>query len=187
MYEDFLSAFPSDGGTAEPFNDPRLAQLDGFNELVGLGAGLSFGKGIVRIHSEREALRASGLIRESFPAYGDRVVPIAKDWLGRQFAVPLADGAARPGLLLLIEPGSGEVFEIDCRVVDLFNVEMVADPETFLASDLFEEWREENPVMLPSDQCVGFKVPLFLGGEGSVDNLEVCDESVYWSLFGQMR
>lgn len=185
--EDFLATFPSDGGTAEPFSDPRLAQLDGFNELVGLGAGTSFGNGIVRIHSEREVLRASRFVRESFPEYGNSAVPVAKDWLGRQFAVPLAAGAPRPDLLLLIEPGSGEVFEIDCGVVDLFNAEMVADPVTYLASDLFEAWREANPVILSSDQCVGFKVPLFLGGAGSVGNLEVSDESVYWSLFGQMR
>ncbi|MFI6950563.1 T6SS immunity protein Tdi1 domain-containing protein [Streptomyces sp. NPDC050422] len=187
MYEKFLAAFPSDGGTSQPFVDPRLERLDGFNELVAFGAGLSFGNGIVRIHSEGEALRAGELIKESFSKLGDRTVPLAKDWLGRQFVVPLINGRARSGLLLLVEPGSGEVFDVDCGLVDLFSVEMVADSETFLAADLFDDWRERNSVIMSSDQCVGFKVPLFLGGEGSVDNLEVSDESVYWSLLGQIR
>jgi hypothetical protein len=35
--------------------------------------------------------------------------------------------------------------------------------------------------------CVGFRSPLFLGGQDSVDNLELTDLDVYWSLSGQLR
>ncbi|MFC9295505.1 T6SS immunity protein Tdi1 domain-containing protein [Streptomyces sp. NPDC057011] len=188
MYENFLSAYPADSDEApRPFSAPKLAELDGFNELVSLGAGKSFGGGILRIHSESEMERAAGLIADGFPDYDGRVAPIAKDWLGRQYAIPLTESGFTPNLVLLIEPGSGEVFEVDCGLEELFDAEMLADPETFLASDLYAEWREVNSESVASGQCVGFKVPLFLGGDGSVDNLELSDESVYWSLMGQLR
>jgi hypothetical protein len=46
-----------------------------------------------------------------------------------------------------------------------------------------------NPGLLPlsSSQCAGYKVPLFLGGKDSLENLEVIDLEVYWSLSGQLR
>lgn len=34
--------------------------------------------------------------------------------------------------------------------------------------------------------CAGYKVPLFLGGSDSVDNLDLQDLAVYVSLSGQM-
>ena len=89
--------------------------------------------------------------------------------------------------LLLLEPGSGEAFEIDCGIVDLFNVEFIADPITYLAVDLFEQWVAGNPRVPIAGECVGFKVPLFLGGDGAVENLEVTDEETYWSIFGQLK
>lgn len=37
----------------------------------------------------------------------------------------------------------------------------------------------------PFDQCAGYRVPLFLGGDDAVANLEQSDIGVYWSLMGQ--
>jgi hypothetical protein len=34
---------------------------------------------------------------------------------------------------------------------------------------------------------VGYGVPLFLGGQDVVDNLELTDLDVYWSVCGQLR
>lgn len=43
-----------------------------------------------------------------------------------------------------------------------------------------------GPVPLPPDKCVGLKVPLFLGGTASVDNMEITDMELYWSLRAQL-
>ena len=52
----------------------------------------------------------------------------------------------------------------------------------------FGDWARGNETALPlrHDQCVGYKVPLILGGRDEVDNLEVTDMEVYWSLSAQM-
>lgn len=139
MYENFLTAYPADEGDGGHFPSPPLEELGGFRELMAIGAGKSFGGGLVRIHDKGESGRAVQLIEEAFPAYRGAVAPIAKDWLGRQYAVPLVGTIPRTGLVLLIEPGSGEAFEVDCGPVELFDQEMVDDPVTFLATDLFAE------------------------------------------------
>lgn len=184
-----MSRFPLDAGfsPSDQLYDSRLSALNGISELLQLAGGGSFGDGILLVHTQSEMLRAAELISDEFPELGDTVAPIAKDWLGRQYAAQMERGVAQDGLLLLIEPGSGEVFEIDCGLVDLFDRDMLDDPETFLASDLFAEWRRENASIPNRAQCVGFKTPLFLGGDGVVGNLEVTDESVYWSILAQLR
>jgi hypothetical protein len=42
-------------------------------------------------------------------------------------------------------------------------------------------------VPLGFDQCVGYDVPLFLGGADTIENLHVEDIDVYWSLTAQLR
>ena len=54
-----------------------------------------------------------------------------------------------------------------------------------LASDLFSQWLESGGVAPQHDPCIGYKVPLFLHGSDTVDNLEVTDMDVYWSICGQ--
>jgi hypothetical protein len=188
MYDNFISNYPPDSvGKEASRDDPRLKSIEGFSDLATFGVGVSFGRGILRVHSEEEMRRAQTLAREGFPEYGNRILPIAKDWLGRQYVGLLDQRVNAVTQLLLLEPGSGDAFEVDCGVVDLFNVEFVADPITYLASDLFEQWVVGSPRVPAAGECVGFKVPLFLGGDGVVENLEVTDEEVYWSIFGQLK
>ncbi|NUR02000.1 MAG: DUF1851 domain-containing protein [Streptomyces sp.] len=188
MYERFIAAFPPDASReAQPYANPRLANLGGFPELISIGAGASFGDGIIRVHAEGEAQRARELARDMFPEFEDAIEPVAEDWMGRQIAARLRRNSGTAAELLLLEPGSGEAFEIDCNISTLFNDELIDDPDTYLSADLFAEWRRVDSNTLPPGQCVGFKVPLFLGGSGEVDNLEVVDVEVYWSLLAQLR
>lgn len=183
MFERFVGRFPpGQGSDPEPWGDQRFRRIEGLSELIGIGAGVSFGDGIIRVHSERDSLNSLALVREMFPEFAKSALPIAQDWMGRQFVVNIEDGQ-----ILLLEPGSGEAFEIDCGISDLFNAEFVSDPLAYLALDLFDEWVATNSVLPAPGQCVGFKVPLFLGGEGEVSNLEIVDAQVYWALLGQLK
>jgi hypothetical protein len=75
----------------------------------------------------------------------------------------------------LIEPGSARVFEIDESFIDFFNIDLVDGPDMFLATDLFRAWQAACGGIPGTDECVGFKVPLFLGGTGAATNLELTD------------
>jgi hypothetical protein len=40
---------------------------------------------------------------------------------------------------------------------------------------------------LKASECVGYDIPLFLGGADEVPNLTRTDMGVYWSICGQLR
>ena len=101
--------------------------------------------------------------------------------------------------MLSLEPEIGEAFEIPATFADFHEVELAEHPDEAIASEVYAEWRAaaaapgsgacrgRGPVPLPPDKCVGLKVPLFLGGTASsVDNMEITDMEVYWSLCAQL-
>lgn len=184
MFERFVAVYPPDGGDASPpVNIDSLRQVPGLAELVTLAAGRTFGDGVLRVFTENQARRAQGLVNAMFPEWAPQIRPFAQDWLGRQYVLDLHRGC----MLLLMEPGSGEVFELDEKIPELFDQCMVDESDVFLALDLFRSWHEVHSEGVSIGKCVGFKRPLFLGGDSVVDNLEVIDEEVYWSIHGQLR
>lgn len=183
MFERFVAEYPLDGGRVlPPVNLGPLKQVPGLAELVTMAAGCTFGDGIFRVFTEGEARRAQGLVNAMFPEWAVRIRPFAQDWLGRQYALDLR----RNAMLILLEPGSGGVYELDGTIPDLLDRQIVDDPDTFLAQDLFTAWRAAHSERTSAGMCVGFKTPLFLGGDGAVENLEVIDEAVYWQIHGQL-
>lgn len=65
--------------------------------------------------------------------------------------------------------------------------ELVDYAEEALAGGFHSEWMAIRTVALGFDQCAGYRVPLFLGGDDAVANLGQSDIDVYWSLMGQLR
>lgn len=88
---------------------------------------------------------------------------------------------------MFVHTGRGIGAEIPRRFSTYHDDELVRDPEPSLCVSFFNEWKSEDPADLAFDQCVGYKIPLFLGGEDDVHNLEVSDMEVYWSLMGELR
>jgi hypothetical protein len=184
MFARFISQYPLPQGRAdEPWRAEPLVGLPGYADLARRVTSLPLCGGLLRLVGEREGRLASEFIREGFPEFAARAVPFAVDWIGRVVAL---DRDRSPGLLL-IEPGSADAFEIDESFADFFNVDVVDDPDTFLAADLFRDWQAAGGGVPGVGQCVGFKVPLFLGGSGAAANLEQSDLEVYWSFAAQLR
>ncbi|MET4539521.1 hypothetical protein ABIE37_001293 [Arthrobacter bambusae] len=154
--------------------------------LFGRYGGCTFNGGLYRVHSTESFRKASTMVTEAYPEFGFPLIPFGFDWLGRQFVLDLRSGDVDPEILLL-EPGTGEALEIPRKFSTYHDDELVRDPEPSLCVSFFNEWKSENPADLAFDQCVGYKVPLFLGGEDYVHNLEVSDVEVYWSLMGELR
>ncbi|MET9231937.1 T6SS immunity protein Tdi1 domain-containing protein [Lentzea sp. NPDC003310] len=183
MFNRFVSAYPLDPGTpSPPENIAPLRQVPGLAELVTMAAGCSFGDGLLRVFTDDEARRAQALANLMWPDWAPRTRPFAGDWTGRQYALDLHRGA----LLLLLDPGAAQIYELDGTIPELLDEFMTDDPDTFLAHHLFTAWRDRHPEPLPTGTCVGFRQPLFLGGAEDVENLEVIDEQVYWDLHGQL-
>jgi hypothetical protein len=151
--------------------------------------GATFSGGLYRVHDERSSAVAEGLISDAFPEFSDRARVFGYDWLGRQFALDFRRLQGGQPLVLMLEPGTGEALEIAANFVDFHDEEMVEFSDAVLAINFFDEWRAAHPDSIPlaRDACVGYKVPLFLGGEDTIVNLELSDLDVYWTIFGQLK
>jgi type VI secretion system (T6SS) immunity protein Tdi1 len=191
VFEGFVSAFrllPGDQASGSPWRDPRLLAVAGYSELVGPFAGCTFENGLYRLHDEVSGPRAEALVAEAFPAFHPRACPFGYDWLGRQFLVDagrIEDGEPQ---VLLAEPGTGEVLEVPLSFA-AFHEQLFELREPALAAEFFSAWTRSNPNLVPIEpaDCVGYQVPLFLGGKDSIENLEVIDLDVYWSICSQLH
>lgn len=191
MFERFAASFrllPSYQVPGSPWADVRLTAVTGYRDLAGRFAGCSFENGIYRLHDAVTGPRGEALIAESFPQLASRACPFGYDWLGRQFALDARRLEDREPLVLLFEPGTGQALEIPFSFAG-FHERLDELREPALAGSFFASWAQANPGLLPlnASQCAGYKVPLFLGGKDVVENLEVIDLEIYWSISAQLR
>ncbi len=152
--------------------------------LEGYG-GVSFRGGLYRIATEAGALALDATVARMWPVYAGRVKSYAFDWRGRIFAVRI-EADDKGGEVVLFEPGSGDVYDIPANLATFHNGELVDYPDETLSANLFQEWsgsRGSGPVY---SKCVGYKVPLFLGGKEILANLEESELDVYLEISAQL-
>lgn len=167
----------------QDFMEIENTQINGPEEFLKFYSGVSFKNGLYRIHRNEDFDKWTQIVESVFPKYKGKILVFGYDWLGRQFALNL-----NTGTVLLFEPGTGEVLNIPADFENFHNEEITEYSEDSLASDFFEEWyASEQGKALSHDQCVGYKIPLFLNGEDNLSNLEVSDMDVYWTLMGSLR
>lgn len=162
--------------------DPPLAG----GLVLGRGwCGASFGGGLIRFHDNASGPVAAANIESAFGLSTDRVGWVAFDWLGRQFGF-MAPDASDARAVVVADVGMGQVVGMGTAVEFLDGVASGAIGDN-LNHESFEAFRQFAKVPpLTFDQCVGFKVPPFLGGSTAQSNLEVSDVDVYWTLIGQI-
>jgi T6SS immunity protein Tdi1, C-terminal len=180
-FDRFLAAYPITDHSV-PIDAWSPSPVAGFDDLMTAVGGATFGRGLYRLHTPESGRLAGAAIGEAFPELAGGIAPFGFDWLGGQFAVDLRRG--QPGHVLLVEPGTAEILEIPSSFTDFHNQELVEEPDAALTKSFFAEWAGANPALLPlaHDVCVGYEVPLFLGGRDDIDNLAPVDIWVYWSL-----
>ncbi len=161
--------------------------VENLGRVVDALGGKTFNHGLYRVLATKQIPAATQAMEEVFPEYRGRIVPFAFDWLGRHFASDLARVENGQPQVLMLEVGAGEAMEIPASVLDFHNVELVDFANDALAVPFWRQWRSHNPTDLGFTECVGYKVPLFLGGPDVLANLEVIELSVYVEICGQLR
>ncbi|PZR51805.1 DUF1851 domain-containing protein [Xylanimonas oleitrophica] len=193
MFEHFRAQYATlrdaASATGASWRDERFAGVEGYAEFMAEFAGASFGGGLYRVHEARSGPQGLALVVEAFPELATRVLPFGYDWLGRQLALDTGRVDAGQPQVILLEPGTGEALEIPLSFVTFHDQELIEYADAALAAEHFQAWSAGNSGVLPLQrgQCVGYRVPLFLGGQDTVENLEVVDLDVYWSICGQLR
>jgi hypothetical protein len=168
-------------------------QVAGYREFLRLVACASFEKGLVRfllpgqlIQPSLGGWNAPNGWASHWREYRDRLFVFAYDWLGRQIAFDRKRTVSGEPMVAILEPGTGELLEVPANFRDFLEEELVGYQEAALASSFYREWRDEGGAIPEPDQCVGYKIPLFLGGTDTVDNLELIDMDTYVAICGAL-
>ena len=117
----------------------------------------------------------------------NRIRPFGYDWMGRFFCLDGARVIKDEPAVLLLEPSSQNAYEIPATLIDFYDGILIENAEQALEVELFEEWRSKNErINLSMPECVGCRVPLFLGGQFCLENLELIDLKLYWNIVSQI-
>lgn len=142
--------------------------------------------GAYREHRPEDVAHFTALAIEAFPEFRNRIECFGADWLGRQFATDRGRLVGDTAQVLMLEPGTGQALEIPVSRTGFHEEELVQEPDAAAAYPFFEKWLASGGARPSYSQCVGYKRPLYLGGEDEVWNLELADLDVYWTMSAQL-
>lgn len=184
-FERFLDVFRIEEVPPRTSVPPLPAPLvaEGFGELLGTFGGASFRDGVYRLLDADGVDRWTTAAGAAFPEHKGSILCFASDWLGRLFALD----ARRDSQVLLLDAGAGAAHEVPRDFRDFHDVELVEESATVFEAALFKQWRAAGGTLPEPEQCIGFRVPLFLGGNVEAGNLEPVDMALYWDLCAQLR
>lgn len=151
-----------------------------FNKVFG---GNTFGNGIFTVLSSGDIEIWKNIVSRFYPDFVGKIEPFAFDWLGRCFAEDTQDKSH----ILLFEIGTADVLIIPVDFKTFVNDEIPNNNAACLASEAYTEWISSGLSAVSYGQCIGYKVPLFLGGDDSFSNMELSSLDVYWDIIGQVK
>ena len=177
MFAEFLEYF----GEAPVLEDGAADPYDAF--IDGLG-GRSFGNGVFKSFGRSDLSKWYDIVDcPLFSRLKGRFKVFGYDWRGRVFAVNQSDDDC--GNVILLNPGDLKFLYIGCPLLEFLNSEIPAYADACLDSEIYADWLASHPPVGPME-CAGYRIPLFLGGEDSLENMEVSDMEVYWDMTDQL-
>jgi hypothetical protein len=146
-----------------------------------------YNNGIYTIISREEANTLLPLVESVFTGVSGNVDLFAVDWMGRIFATDAATPDENGSLVVICLDLAGPTgFYTDANFENFHNHIMVNRQESIFEMKQYREWMKSNSPPGDGVSCVGYKIPLFMGGKDEVENLELSDRSVYLHLLAQM-
>lgn len=177
-----------EGCSLEPFmgffgEDGTGVCFDGSaGDLVRKLGGRSFGDGLIRFFTLEEKEKWESIVSDSIPFDAYPYELFSFTWDGACLGV----GKSEEGSVILLFDGADlRCKPIPMTLADFLNVEIPADCDGYLAAASYREWLDNHPA--PGwTECVGHKIPLFLGGKDNFDNMEIIDMEVQWDMTSQI-
>lgn len=173
MFQNFLQFFNVDYEYNQS-QDPYTAFMEYFG-------GKQFGNGLLRIFEKDDVQNWQNTVTNAYPHFANQFTLFAYDWLGRCFAIDHKENTS--GNILMFEIGTHDVLAIPCSFTQFLNEEIPVYHEACLASNFYHEWMNHTDKSVAIDRCIGYKIPLYLGGEDTIENLEDINMDVYWNVF----
>lgn len=147
------------------------------DEFLERTAGKVFLNGLYTIFKKEDAEKWNRIIGEYFPDSKGNFSALGHDWMGKAFVI--ANGS---NMIYMFDPEERKCYATDMDLA-AFHDELADDTDGMLAAEYFRQWAAKNPhKTIRYGECVGLIVPLCLGGRDEIDNLEVIDMEVYWTM-----
>ncbi|MDR3668691.1 MAG: DUF1851 domain-containing protein [Ignavibacteriaceae bacterium] len=184
MFEKFMLA---NEPLAESRDDNKQLEFNDnfpsdFISLIKECGGFSFRNGLYRTHTLESSIKWGLIISKFFPGYPG-CLPFGYDWMGCQLCVH----RNYENNIYMFDAATGKDYSAKSSLNDFHNEGLIYDRTSYLSEPIFIEALEFLKLKKISYQnCLGFKIPLFLGGTDSFDNYESTDMEVYWEIQGQL-
>lgn len=167
MFDKFLKYVNYDNGV-------KCNSIDEFLENT---SGKSFLNGLYTIFKKEDIEKWNGIVGEYFSNYKGGFSVFSYDWIGKIYAIE-----NNSKMIIMFDPEEHECYATDMDIVK-FHEEIVNNTDGIFSSNYFNQWlKKNNNKIIKYGECVGFKVPLSLGGKDELDNLEEIDMDVYWTI-----
>lgn len=188
MFEAFSSAFEIDHELSQSAIQvsEALPKATGLEVFLQTFAGRSFNRGLYRVHTPQSMLQWNQLALKAFPELPKGIFCFGYDWLGRQFCLDPSRMESGEPLVVMLEPGTGDYFEIPTSFQQFHNEELVNHADAALANGFHADWLKASNQVPAHSQCVGYNHPLFLGGNDDIANLTLSDMRIYWDVMVQL-
>lgn len=169
-----LEAFEARYGDGAALLPQGIVDFQGLRRLAGDRV---LGGGLYRVLSDERAEAIEREVSRAFPDFRGLVDCFASDWMGNVF------GERRDSrLIVMFEPGTAEVLGMGVPFAQFHESVIVEDADAALAEPAFRQWTAAGNSVPTPDLCAGYRKPLFMGGKDEIDNLELIDMDVYWTM-----
>jgi hypothetical protein len=176
MYEIFLNKCSSKKVIPISPVSGLNSDIDAFFNECG---GRSFENGLYRTHTASSSLSWNVLVTTFFPQYGSDLILFGFDWMGRQFGIDLT----RTVTIVMFDPSTAESFRVESGIAAFHNIDLLREEDDLLSKSNCLEIKEKLGIdELGFAECIGYKRPLFIGGEDSIDNYQKQNLEVYWEF-----
>ena len=108
------------------------------------------------------------------------------DWQGNCYGVILNNTAALCENVVMFEIGTNKMLSFNCNFNTFINKTFIDQLNAILVPQFFENAVNQCDEKIEYEKCIGYKVPLFLGGQDIISNLEYSDMDVYWTVLTQV-
>jgi Domain of unknown function (DUF1851) len=186
MFEAFEAQFLRDPAPAQPAHAHSAAESFGLQPFLARYSGATFNNGVYRVATPEIAHLANQFIQTAFPNFSGKVACFASDWLGRLFCLDSTRRESGEPAVLMLEPGTREALNIPANLDSFHDEELIHYADAALATVFYQRWLAQGGPIPRFDQCIGYKKPLFLGGTDTLENLELSDLDVYWTISAQL-
>jgi len=161
-----------------------IRDIDSYQSFLTAFSGIQFGNGLFTVFREEDIDAWQENVKDAFQITKEEVALFGYDWQGNCYGIAKEEKIVDK--VVLFEIGTGDVLLSEGCFEDNIDNEAPYNAEACLAGQFYKKWLDNGGKPSKYGRCIGYKVPLFLGGKDDITNLEDSDMDVYWSILSQI-